>query len=588
MTAPEQHRPPVYGCAAGAVLHRHAADTLEPAVLVWTFLPVAAGEALRHPQARVDVHGDGPGSETVTLRVLAEGQALSWQLPVAPVVAALPGQPGDEGRMVLLGVVDAEPQAGFWTSPVDCEALAAELQLPVRDLVDALHGRLTPWLADDLDMLLHDDAHEHAADRSPAQTLAQAVLAHYRRDLDAEQLTARLVQALGYAPEPFQVELGSRLALALAAAVQLGGPEGAAQVREQTAPFETEALRLLTELPPLLLPADPDRDDALLVTEQLVEGPERDEAVRAAVSLVARLARVALGPDLPDGQVLQQLSMVDDAALARLSQLWVDLALSASSAPTDLAALPSRIAAEGRPGQAFLHHTASALLQLVHNLPARVSTRFHGTAAELRRALADPEPGLPAVEAAATLGRGLWARGVGPTAWLRTPVPSATQAVCRALVEAADREPLVELLLELLEPDLEPAELVDAFVCATSQLLVRLEPHEADETRRLQVAELLGAVPAGPRGARWLLVACLLEAPGHDAAAVDLSAFLPREQVDVDRAAERVGQRGMLLLGLQCLDALGRVFGEQAHLTREDLLGLILPSSLAEHDLLRT
>ncbi|MCW2499233.1 MAG: hypothetical protein JWN87_909, partial [Frankiales bacterium] len=150
MSTPEQHRPPVYACAAGAVLHAHSADTLEPAVLLYTFLPAGSGDRIDAVEAKVDVHGDGPGSSTLTVRVLSEGQSLSWQLPVAPFVAALPGQPGDEGRMVLLAVMDAEPEQGFWAQPVDCERLAAELQLPVTDLVDALRGRLTPWLADDV------------------------------------------------------------------------------------------------------------------------------------------------------------------------------------------------------------------------------------------------------------------------------------------------------------------------------------------------------------------------------------------------------------------------------------------------------
>ena len=36
VSTPEQHRPPVYACAAGAVLHAHSASTLEPAVLLYT------------------------------------------------------------------------------------------------------------------------------------------------------------------------------------------------------------------------------------------------------------------------------------------------------------------------------------------------------------------------------------------------------------------------------------------------------------------------------------------------------------------------------------------------------------------------
>ena len=135
MSTPEQHEPPVYAVSAGAVLHAHAGDTLEPAVVLHTFLPPGAGDGLHSPEARVDVHGDGPTSGTVTLRVLCEGLSLSWRLPIAPFVAALPGQPGDEGRMVLLDVVDGEPAERFWAAPVDCERLSGELQVPVTDLV---------------------------------------------------------------------------------------------------------------------------------------------------------------------------------------------------------------------------------------------------------------------------------------------------------------------------------------------------------------------------------------------------------------------------------------------------------------------
>ncbi len=123
VSTPELHRPPVYACHAGAVLHGHSADTLEPAVVLWTFLPAGGGDRLDALDAKVDVHGDGPGTQTLTVRVLSEGQSLSWQLPIAPFVAALPGQPGDDGRMVLLAVMDAEPETGFWAQSVDCERL---------------------------------------------------------------------------------------------------------------------------------------------------------------------------------------------------------------------------------------------------------------------------------------------------------------------------------------------------------------------------------------------------------------------------------------------------------------------------------
>ena len=134
MTAPESHSPPVYAVAAGAVVHAHAGSTLEPALLLHTFLPPGVEDVLRDETPRVDVSSDGPGATTVTVRVLAGSTSLSWSVPIGPVVAALPGQPGDDGRMVLLALVDREPTPSFWADPVDCEQLAAELQLPVADV----------------------------------------------------------------------------------------------------------------------------------------------------------------------------------------------------------------------------------------------------------------------------------------------------------------------------------------------------------------------------------------------------------------------------------------------------------------------
>ena len=333
MTAPTQHSPPVYAVAAGAVVHAHAGDTLEPAVLLHTFLP--AGVELRDVPARVDVHGDGPGSGTLTLRVLADGTSLSWRLPIAPFVAALPGQPGDDGRMVLLAIVDREPEGSFWAEAADCEQLAAELQIPVADLTEALRGRLTPWLAEDLDLLLHDDAHDRAVDRTPAQTLASAVLFSYRGSLDADPATTAVVRALELAPEDFTVELGARLCAALVAAFDLASGDAVDAVTAQTGPFETEALRLLTAVPPALGGPAPGRVQTVM--EVLLEAPDRDETVRAAVSLVARLARAQLGPELEDDDVLKRLGMVDDAALLRLAAVWVDLA-----GPSSYGAPPNR------------------------------------------------------------------------------------------------------------------------------------------------------------------------------------------------------------------------------------------------------
>ena len=602
VSTPEQHRPPVYACAAGAVLHAHSASTLEPAVLLYTFLPPGAGDRLDALDARVDVHGDGPGSPTVTVRVLSEGQSLSWQLPLAPFVAALPGQPGDDGRMVLLGVVDAEPEQGFWAEPVDCERLAAELQLPVADLVDALRGRLTPWLADDVDVLLHDDAHEHAADLSPAQTLAAAVLATYRGDLTAEQANGRLLRALDMAPEEFQTELGGRLCTALVAAVSAAGPTGIATVLAQTGPFEPEVLRLLTELPPRLRPDDPAADDARTAADVVLAGADHDESVRAAVAAIARLAQAAFGEGLADEDLLQRVSMVSDQGLARLAGLWVDLAAAASATgerdDVTAAGLADRVAATGAPGAGWLRATAVALAALATGAAGRGTARLAEPLEQVAVSLVDhprPGEGVEPVQAAGTLRACLqlarFARaraGAGPGSWLQLPVVPAAHAVGSALAGGLDRELALDLLGELLETDVQAPDLIEAFVCSTSQLLVELDPLDGPELLRAHVAELLAAVPGGPKGARWLLTACLREAPEHDPAATDLGPLVAGEPVvDVDRLASRLGKRGVLDAGLQCLDALAASFGDAAGLSRAEVLGLVFPGSLAEHDLLR-
>ena len=591
MSTPEQHEPPVFAVAAGAVLHGHAADTLEPAVVLHTFLPPGTGDGLHSPEARVDVHGDGPSSGTVTLRVLSEGQSLSWRLPIAPFVAALPGQPGDEGRMVLLAVVDAEPAERFWAAPVDCERLAGELQVPVTDLVEALRGRLTPWLAEDLEILLHDDAHEHALDQSAAQTLATAVLASYRGDLTAEQATSRVLRALEHGPEDVQVELGGRLSAALATAIRTAGPSGRDAVAGRVGPFESEVLRLLSDLPAALDDPDAhsDTDAAML---QILAGPEREEAVRSAVRLVALLAREALGPDLPDDQVLAGLGMVDDAGLARLARLWVDLAVAAGQ-PTAgdavaVADLAQRVAAAGVPGRAWLIDTGTALVAAAVQVAGRGAAKIAGDLRTVQQ-LAEGDvtvPVEPALQACLALARFVRTRGsVGPGTWLTLPSPAAATAVGGA---GLDRDTAVDLFVELLEKDVEAVDLLDAFVCATSQLLVHIDPHGDEQLRRLQVAELLGTVPDGARGARWLLVACLREAPEHDTSAADLSPALADEpEPDLDRLATRAGRHGVLAAGLICLDALGTAFGGEAQMPREELLGTVLPSALLEHELLR-
>jgi hypothetical protein len=597
VTAPEQHSPHVYACAAGAVLHAHAADTLEPAVVLHTLLPPGTGDSLDRPGTRVDVHSDGLGAGTLTVRVLSEGHSLAWSLPVAPFVAALPGQPGDESRMVLLAVVDGEPEPGFWASAVDCERLAAELQLPVPDLAEALRGRLTPWLADDLEGLLHDDAHDRAVDRSPAQTLADAVLAHYRGDLDADTVTTRLVRAVELAPDDYSVELGGLLCAALAAAVAVSAPADRDAVLAQTGPFETEALRMLTELPARLEQTPPtDRTDATMTF--LLAADDREETLRAAVSVVARLARQSFGGGLDDAEVLGRLGLVDDAGLARLARLWVRLAAAAANAAGGdehvATALAPHVLAEGGPGQAWLRSTAVVLAGTAVEQAGRGVDRIGGPLATVRTLL-DGEGELDAprtaegLAACLALARFVRARaGIGPGRWLQGPTPAAAAAVTAELLDGLDPETAVDLLAELLEDDVEGADVLDGFVCATAQVLAEVDPRPDEALRPAQVAAMLADVPPGPRGARWLLTACVREAPVHDPAAADLTAHLPAEPgADPDRAAGRAGTRGVLRAGLTSLDALVRAFGEEAHVTRSEVLGAVLPTALVEHDLLR-
>jgi hypothetical protein len=119
-------------------------------------------------------------------------------------------------------------------------------------------------------------------------------------------------------------------------------------------------------------------------------------------------------------------------------------------------------------------------------------------------------------------------------------------------------------------------------------VLAEVDPHADSTLRPAQVAGMLGELPAGPRGARWLLAACLREAPLHDPAAADLTPFLPADPaVDPDRAAARAGKPGVLRAGLAALEALVAAFGEEAHVTRADVLGAVLPTALVEHELLR-
>lgn len=596
MTAPDSHTPPVYACAAGAVVHAHAHDTLEPALLLHTFLPPGVEEVLRTETPRVDVSSDGPAASTVTVRVLAGSTSLSWSVPIGPVVAALPGQPGDDGRMVLLALVDNEPSASFWAEPIDCERLAAELQLPVADVVEALRGRLTPWLTDDLELLLHDDAHDRAVDRSPAQTLATAFLAHYRGDLSAEQSTTALVRALSLAPDDYTIELGGRLCAALVAVLDATDESAREQVLAATGPFETEALRQLTELPTALadVPSEKRTETAM---DFLLSAADKDETVRAAVSVLGRLARAGFGPDLADDEVLRRLGMVDDRALARLAVLWVELAAAAAGGEAEDSLRAQDVAlrarGEGRPGIAWLSSTAATLVGAALQVVGRSIGRIAPSVEAVRVLLEAEEPTNDVLAEAAlaclALARVARSRGrVGPAQWLQVPVPVAASAVMESWsVDGLPRDVAVDLLDALLAEDVDPVDLLDGVVCATAQLLIEAELPEDATTLQTLTGEALGALPAGPRSARWLLVSCLKEAHEHDAAAPDLAPFLTSESVDVERAALRAGRAGVLLAALSCLEAMAATFAEAGRLPREVALGMPLPMALVDHDLLR-
>jgi hypothetical protein len=153
--------------------------------------------------------------------------------------------------------------------------------------------------------------------------------------------------------------------------------------------------------------------------------------------------------------------------------------------------------------------------------------------------------------------------------------------------DGLSREVVVDLLNQLLADDVDAVDLLDGLVCATAQLLVEAELQDDPTALQTLTAEAVSAVPAGPRGARWLLVAVLREVHAHDAAAPDLAAFLPPEGAEVERAAVRAGRPGLLSAGLTCLEAVADTFGAAGRLPREVALGLPLPMALVDHDLLR-
>jgi hypothetical protein len=176
--------------------------------------------------------------------------------------------------------------------------------------------------------------------------------------------------------------------------------------------------------------------------------------------------------------------------------------------------------------------------------------------------------------------------GLGPGSWRPVPVESAAQAVGAALARGLSADLAVDLLDELLESDVDGADVLEACVCATAQLLVEVDPHEPADLLGARVPELLDAAA---KPARWLLVACHSEAPEHDPAATDLRPFLPSVMTpsEATKQAAKAGRRSVLTNGLQVLESLAGVVGESLGVPREELLALVLPAALVEHDLLR-
>jgi hypothetical protein len=176
--------------------------------------------------------------------------------------------------------------------------------------------------------------------------------------------------------------------------------------------------------------------------------------------------------------------------------------------------------------------------------------------------------------------------GIGPGAWRQVPVSSAALAVSRAASNGLDPSLAVDLLEQLLADDVDAVDLVEAVVCATAQLLVEVDPLEPEDVLRDRVDAALRAVPDGAKGSRWLLLGALREAPQHDHAATDLSAVLPRDQVDVDRVAEKLGRAGVLRAALQSLEAVSGLVPDIPGLPREEMLAMAWHGALVEHDML--
>ena len=384
---------------------------------------------------------------------------------------------------------------------------------------------------------------------------------------------------------------------ALATAVVVAGPTAVDTVLEQTGPFEPEVTRLLTELRDL--PSDPfDADAASEAAAAVVlSSAETGESIKGAVAAIARLARVAFGPDTPADDLLRQLAMASDSTQYRLASMWVELAVAAGgSADTDpvvASELASRIADEGAVGAEFLRSTAAVLAAYALELSGKPSGRMAGALKSVDQLLATRLPaaapmpvevGTEGIRGCLALARFIRTRGgIGPGSWRTIPVESAAQAVGLALAGGLDADTAVDLLDELLAEDVQGPDMLEVFVCAIAQLLVEVDPLDSPDVMQTRVTELVSR-------SDWLMAACLQEAPDHDPAATDVRDYLPRDSrlnvEEADRLALKAGRRGVMARGFACIDAFAAVVGDGIGLTRDELFALVLPGALVEHDVL--
>ncbi|MEO6882133.1 MAG: hypothetical protein ABI181_14460, partial [Mycobacteriaceae bacterium] len=302
--------------------------------------------------------------------------------------------------------------------------------------------------------------------------------------------------------------------------------------------------------------------------------------------------------ELSDDELLLTMAMVDDAGQLRLAGLWLLMGQAViNGVDADVATVAEvtlGVQKAGEPGEAWLRRAAEALVADTQEVAGRAAHRISAPLVLVKDILAEEareQDPAPLVHGCLQLARFVRARaGIGPGTWVELPLPAAVQALGASLAVSSAVEQGVaggtdlELLAGLMEPDLEPVETLDAFVCATAQLLVQASMEPGIDLA-VPVAEALGAVRSA---ARWLLVGVLRSAHEHDPGSPDLTPVLADEpDRDLDRVAARAGVPALLRDGVHVLGALADALGPRAGVTREEVFALVLPSALAEHDLLR-